>query len=277
MRELSVAEQRCQAVLAVISDGLSISQVASKFGVSRQTWHSWLAPYKEAGLEGLIDRSHAFDQRNRVAARRLDDEARAVFTGNYLREYITHDGAATVHSAQGVTADTTHAVSAKRSPGHCFTSRCHVAANPNRAYLYQRTVGEADHQHRDSDDPRVARRGSDREAAQLLRNVIGIATSARTTHDVSAATGRGLLPEPIGSLVDRRAKATERQGRNYSNCQEETGTAKSDNERSREQHASPTSGPNSRSSAQQLRATPYSDLAPTISSISGSSGADFGN
>jgi transposase len=58
MRELSVAEQRYQAVLAVIGDGLSISQVASKCGVSRQTLHSWLARYEEAGLEGLIDRSH---------------------------------------------------------------------------------------------------------------------------------------------------------------------------------------------------------------------------
>jgi transposase InsO family protein len=58
MRELSVAEQRCQAVLAVISDGLSISQAAQKVGVSRQTLHSWLARYEEAGLEGLIDRSH---------------------------------------------------------------------------------------------------------------------------------------------------------------------------------------------------------------------------
>lgn len=37
MREISVAEQRYQAVLAVISDGLSISQVATKVGVSRQT------------------------------------------------------------------------------------------------------------------------------------------------------------------------------------------------------------------------------------------------
>jgi transposase-like protein len=53
-----VAEQRYQAVLAVISDGLSVSQVASKFGVSRQTLHSWLARYEEAGLEGLMDRSH---------------------------------------------------------------------------------------------------------------------------------------------------------------------------------------------------------------------------
>ena len=53
-----MAEQRYQAVLAVISDGLSISQVASKVGVSRQTLHSWLARYEAEGLEGLADRSH---------------------------------------------------------------------------------------------------------------------------------------------------------------------------------------------------------------------------
>jgi transposase len=58
MRELSVAEQRYQAVLAVISDGLSVSQVAQKVGVSRQTLHSWLARYEEAALDGLSDRSH---------------------------------------------------------------------------------------------------------------------------------------------------------------------------------------------------------------------------
>lgn len=50
MRELSVAGQRYQAVLAVISDGLSISQVASKVGVSRQTLHSWLARHEAEGL-----------------------------------------------------------------------------------------------------------------------------------------------------------------------------------------------------------------------------------
>jgi transposase InsO family protein len=58
MRELSVAEQRYQTVLAVISDGLSISQVAEKVGVSRQTVHAWLARYEAQGLEGLVDRSH---------------------------------------------------------------------------------------------------------------------------------------------------------------------------------------------------------------------------
>jgi transposase len=45
-------------VLAVISDGLSISQVAEKVGVSRQTLHSWLARYEAQGLEGLVNRSH---------------------------------------------------------------------------------------------------------------------------------------------------------------------------------------------------------------------------
>ena len=34
MRELSVVEQRDQAVMAVIGDGLSVSQVAEKVGVS---------------------------------------------------------------------------------------------------------------------------------------------------------------------------------------------------------------------------------------------------
>jgi transposase len=58
MRELSVAEQRYQAVLAVISDRLSISQVASKVGVSRQSLHAWLARYEAEGLDGLADRSH---------------------------------------------------------------------------------------------------------------------------------------------------------------------------------------------------------------------------
>ncbi|HNM92801.1 MAG TPA: helix-turn-helix domain-containing protein, partial [Mycobacterium sp.] len=58
MRELSVSEQRYQAVLAVIGDGLSVSQVASEVGVSRQTVHAWLARYEAEGLEGLADRSH---------------------------------------------------------------------------------------------------------------------------------------------------------------------------------------------------------------------------
>ena len=42
-----------RAVLAVISDGLSVSQVAEKVGVSRQTLPAWLARYQAAGLDDL--------------------------------------------------------------------------------------------------------------------------------------------------------------------------------------------------------------------------------
>lgn len=58
LRELSVAEQRYQAVLAVIEDGLEVTEAAAKAGVSRQALHSWLNRYAEGGLEGLADRSH---------------------------------------------------------------------------------------------------------------------------------------------------------------------------------------------------------------------------
>jgi len=58
MVELSVVEQRYQAVLAVIRDGESIVDVASRVGVSRQTVHAWLSRYESGGLAELADRSH---------------------------------------------------------------------------------------------------------------------------------------------------------------------------------------------------------------------------
>jgi len=57
-RELSVAEQRYQAVLTVIEDGLQVTEAAAKAGVTRQALHEWLTRYAEGGLEGLADRSH---------------------------------------------------------------------------------------------------------------------------------------------------------------------------------------------------------------------------
>jgi transposase InsO family protein len=58
MRELSVAEQRYQAVLAVVGEGGTVVEVAGRWGVSRQSVHAWLARYEAGGLEGLADRSH---------------------------------------------------------------------------------------------------------------------------------------------------------------------------------------------------------------------------
>lgn len=54
--ELSVVEQRYQAVLQVLS-GASVTEVAGRFGVSRQAVHRWLRRYRDEGLAGLSDRS----------------------------------------------------------------------------------------------------------------------------------------------------------------------------------------------------------------------------
>lgn len=48
-----MAEQRYQAVLAVISDGETVTDVAARFGVHRKTVHDWLAKYEAGGLENL--------------------------------------------------------------------------------------------------------------------------------------------------------------------------------------------------------------------------------
>jgi len=51
MREMSVTEQRYKAVLAVIADGRTVGEVASEWGVCRQTMHRWLGRYESDGLE----------------------------------------------------------------------------------------------------------------------------------------------------------------------------------------------------------------------------------
>jgi transposase InsO family protein len=58
MKELSVGEQRYQAVMAVLSGGRTVTEVARDGDVSRQTMHAWLARYEREGMEGMGDRSH---------------------------------------------------------------------------------------------------------------------------------------------------------------------------------------------------------------------------
>ena len=53
-----MAEQRYQAVLAVIGEGSTVSEVAGRWDVSRQSVHAWLARYEAGGLDGLVGRAH---------------------------------------------------------------------------------------------------------------------------------------------------------------------------------------------------------------------------
>jgi transposase InsO family protein len=54
--ELGLVEQRYQAVLEVL-DGASVTEVAGRFGVTRQSVHRWLRRYGAQGLAGLVDGS----------------------------------------------------------------------------------------------------------------------------------------------------------------------------------------------------------------------------
>jgi transposase-like protein len=56
--ELTVAEQRFNAVMEILRDGLTVIEVADRYGVSRQAVHGWLRRYRTGGLEALADRSH---------------------------------------------------------------------------------------------------------------------------------------------------------------------------------------------------------------------------
>jgi Helix-turn-helix domain len=55
--ELSVTGQRYRAVLEVLA-GVPVTEVAGRYGVSRQSVHAWLGRYRSEGPPGLADRSH---------------------------------------------------------------------------------------------------------------------------------------------------------------------------------------------------------------------------
>jgi transposase-like protein len=54
---LGLVEQRVQAVLEVLNDAASVTGVARRYGVARQTLQVWLRAYGAQGLGGLVDRS----------------------------------------------------------------------------------------------------------------------------------------------------------------------------------------------------------------------------
>jgi transposase-like protein len=55
--ELGLVEQRLAAVKEVIDDGATVTDVARRYGVARQTAHEWLRRYAKGALAALIDQS----------------------------------------------------------------------------------------------------------------------------------------------------------------------------------------------------------------------------
>jgi conjugative relaxase-like TrwC/TraI family protein len=145
-------------------------------------------------------------ERNRLAAERLGDGARVVFDGDYLTEHVSLGYAATVHAAQGVTADTALAVlgaNASRAMAYVALTR---GRNTNHAYIYQRSTNEADHQHSTPViDPQIhtVHRGTTYTAAHLLGTILANDERPTTMHTTAEHIPADQLPVEIADLMVR--------------------------------------------------------------------------
>jgi conjugative relaxase-like TrwC/TraI family protein len=143
---------------------------------------------------------------NRVAAERLTDHARVTFERDYLKEDVTLGYAVTVHSAQGVTTATAHAViadTATRSMAYVAMSR---GRDTNQAYIYIHDDTEADAGHKTpvaGNEIHQARRGTKYAAAHHLRHVAANEDRPRTMHVEARQSDREQLPEMIRRVLDR--------------------------------------------------------------------------
>jgi transposase-like protein len=50
-------QQRYDAVKEVLDGGGTVTEVAERIGVTRQSLRNWLRRYRERGMAGLVDRS----------------------------------------------------------------------------------------------------------------------------------------------------------------------------------------------------------------------------
>jgi hypothetical protein len=133
-----------------------------------------------------------------------------------VRDHITLGYAATVHSAQGVTADTSHAVigeTASRAMAYVAMSR---GRDNNHAYIYCRAAGEGDHEHHhllDATEVHQMRRGNKYAAAHSLRMILANDDRPHTMHAHAERAARHHLPAVVADLLERNdRRRTERLG-----------------------------------------------------------------
>ena len=176
---------------------------------------------------------------NRVAVQRLDDGARTVFENDYLREHVILGYAVTVHSAQGVTADTTHAVIGENSTRSLLYVAMSRGRNSNTAHVYENTIGEGDYRRYEPDGTHLKFRGNSRDAAGLIRAILANQDQAPSTaHDYALQTPRAVLPDRVRSLINRRSAATHRRRRTYETWRTESRNHAQSMSRARERSTS---------------------------------------
>jgi conjugative relaxase-like TrwC/TraI family protein len=144
----------------------------------------------------------------RLAAVRLDDDARVIFDAPYRNEHVTLGYAVTVHSAQGVTADTTHAVLGDSATRSLFYAAMTRGRQANNAYLYERTP-EPETAQTAPTGVHVPVRGTGLDAADLTRAILAHDDPPVTAHQYAARTPSRLLPNLVERPINRHNAATQ--------------------------------------------------------------------
>ena len=146
---------------------------------------------------------------NRVAAERLDDKARVVFDGDYIRDHLSLGYAVTSHSAQGATADACHAVLNGSTSHNLLYVAMTRGRHANIAYIYERSTEASEFGHEQPVGTHVAQRGDSREAATLIHGILARDEPAITAHDYAARTVDEALPDRVCDLLAMRANVTQ--------------------------------------------------------------------
>jgi hypothetical protein len=175
---------------------------------------------------------------NRLAAERLDDQARVVFDADYLRDHVSLGYAVTVHSAQGVTADTSHAVLGETTGRALLYVAMTRGRHTNTAHVYRRSTEGHEYGRQEPDVVHQRSRGDSREAADVLRGILANDQPAVTAHDYAAHTLGAALPDRVRSVLERRAAATDRRRQNHQARQAERQEYELRKEQAHEQHVS---------------------------------------
>jgi hypothetical protein len=144
-----------------------------------------------------------------------------------------------VHSAQGATADTTHAVLGENATRSQFYVAMTRGRHTNTAYLYERTIGEGEYGPQERGGTHLTLRGSSRDAADIVRAVLANDDPTPVTaHDYAAQTPAAALPDRVRSLLNRRATAAHRRQATYETWRTEAQTHAQSMSRARERAAS---------------------------------------
>jgi hypothetical protein len=145
---------------------------------------------------------------NRIAAERLSDHAGAVFDADYVREHVTHGYATTVQSAQGVTADATHAVLGENTTRSMLYVAMTRARDANTVYLYERATDQ-EYDRAQPEGPHMLQRGTDQQGSHIVHAIVAARDDVPVTAHQVARTPRQLLPDRVTSLLARRRTAVE--------------------------------------------------------------------